>query len=297
MSSFPSLAALLAYHARRSPDAVAITAPGAAPLTYGRLYEHVTHTARRLNELGVGRHDRLALVLPNGPETAVAFLAVALAAAAAPLNPAFRRGEFDYFLADIRARALLVPSGVDSPARAAARQRGLPILELAPSAEGPAGLFELRGQGRPLAGSGGLANPDDVALILHTSGTTARPKIVPLTHAHLAAASGALSHSLQLTENDCCLNALPLFHGHGLIVALTAPLAAGGRVVCTTGPYATQFLTWLEECSPTWLSGVPTMYQSILRHAEGYGEAARRHRLRFFRSGAAPLPPVVRERL
>ena len=177
---------LLEDQAERTPDAPAILAPGRAPLTYGRLRVHIlTMWCRRCMLLGLSRNDRVALVLPNGPEMAVAFLAVAAGATCAPLNPAYSANEFDFYLADLHAKALIMQAGMDSPARAVAQARGLRIIELSPVLEAEAGLFTLTGEEHPRAAPHGFAQPDDVALVLHTSGTTSRPKIVPLTHTNI----------------------------------------------------------------------------------------------------------------
>ena len=128
---------LLQDQAQHTPDALAILAPGRAPLTYGRLHRHVDDVVQTLHAMGLGRNDRVALVLPNGPEMAVAFLAVAAGATCAPLNPAYSANEFDFYLADLHAQALIVQAGMDSPARAVAQAHGLQIIELSPNASRP----------------------------------------------------------------------------------------------------------------------------------------------------------------
>src|SRR3954447_5413124 len=96
---FLCLPYLLEHQARRIPDAPAILAPGRAPLTYRRLYQHITTMGRTLRAIGIGRHDRIAVVLPNGPEAAVAILTAAATAACAPMNPAYGIEEFDRYFA------------------------------------------------------------------------------------------------------------------------------------------------------------------------------------------------------
>jgi acyl-CoA synthetase (AMP-forming)/AMP-acid ligase II len=180
---------LLSAWAERTPRAIAIAAPGRAPLTYGRLCLQLEDAVANLNAMGLGCNDRLALVLPQGLEMAVAFLAVAAGATCAPLNPSYRANEFDFFLADLHAQALMIQSGVDSPARAIAQVRGLPVIELSPVYEAEAGSFTLTGERRPRPTQSGFAQPGDAALVLHTSGTTARPKIVRLTHTNICTSS------------------------------------------------------------------------------------------------------------
>ena len=166
---------------RGAAEAPAIMAPGRAPLSYGALRRLVGDTAASLNRLGIGRNDRVAIVLPNGPEMAAAFLAVGSAATSAPLNPAYRAEEFEFYLTDLSARALLVEAGSDSPAVAVAERLGIPILRLEVGDGAAAGAFTLAGRANGAAARPGLAEPSDIALVLHTSGTTSRPKIVPLS--------------------------------------------------------------------------------------------------------------------
>lgn len=288
---------ILEYHAGATPEAIALLGPGRRPLSYSQLWRQATKTVGQLNRLGLGRGDRVALVLPYGPEAAAAYLAVALSATAAPLNSNYRQREFEFYLADVRARAVILAADANSQARAAAQALGIRILELTPSEDGAAGEFDLHGGTPAACAAPGLAGAEDIALVLHTSGTTARPKLVALSHANVAAGACAQRDALQLTADDRCFNPLPLFHIHGLMVALAAPLAAGGSIVCTSGVQGQTFFAWLREFEPTWMSAAPTIYQTILQAAEGLGPDNLVHRLRFFRAGAAPLPSSVRERI
>jgi acyl-CoA synthetase (AMP-forming)/AMP-acid ligase II len=231
---FSCLPHLLEHQAQRIPDASAILAPGRAPLTYGRLYQHIDKMARALRATGIGRRDRVAVVLPNGPEMPVAILTVAACAACAPVNPAFGVEELDRYFADLQPRALITQAETDSPARRAALSRGIRVIELSTASEAEAGLFELTGE-RGDAQSHEKVSLGDVALLLPTSGTTSRPKIVPQTHANICASAYASGAALALTETDRCLNVLPLFHGHGLTATVLTSLAAGASVVCTPG--------------------------------------------------------------
>jgi acyl-CoA synthetase (AMP-forming)/AMP-acid ligase II/acyl carrier protein len=135
--------------------------------------------------------------------------------------------------------------------------------------------------------------PDDIALILHTSGTTSRPKMVPLTHANLGVSAGNVCAAIGLRQDDRCLNVMPLFHIHGLVAVLLASLVSGGSVICTPGFYATEFFGWMDSLRPTWYSAVPTMHQAILARAGQNLPVIRRTRLRLIRSSSSPLPPQV----
>ncbi len=291
------LSDLRAGAAARTPDASAIVAPARRSLTYARLWAHIDAVGVRLSALGLGCGDRIALALPNGPEMATAFLAVATVATCAPLNPAYRADEFDFYLSDLGARAIILPAGADSPAWSIARARGIPIIELAAEADEPAGVFALMGETGLAAKERRLACPDDVALVLHTSGTTARPKIVPLTGRNILSSASHVRDALALTPADRCLNVMPLFHIHGLVAALLASLAAGAGVVCTPGFYAPRFFAWVDEFQPTWYTAVPTMHQAILSRAPAHEDIIARRPLRVIRSSSAALAPRVSAQL
>src|SRR6476469_1993062 len=157
----------------------AISAPGDVALTHDGLRSLVADTVRSLRARGIKPNDRVAYVLDNGPEAATTFLSVAAGATAAPLNPAYRADEYEFYLSDLRAKLLIVAKGKDSPSVDVAAKLGVPIARLVASPEQGAGTFtlEFEGDATPAAASGGFAEPDDIALVLHTSGTTSRPKI------------------------------------------------------------------------------------------------------------------------
>jgi acyl-CoA synthetase (AMP-forming)/AMP-acid ligase II len=274
-------------------DAVAIAAHGVPPLTYAALRATIDRAGRSLNELGVGRGDRVGIVLPNGPEMATAFLSVASAAASAPLNPAYKQDEFEFYLEDLKAKALIVEAGSETPALGAAEKLGVGIITLAPEPHARAGAFRLLGSAMGAAARPGPAEADDVALILHTSGTTSRPKIVPLTQANIWTSARNIAASLELSAKDRALNVMPLFHIHGLIAGLSAPLSRGGSVFCTPGFNALKFFVQMEEARPTWYTAVPTMHQAILMRTGRHKEVVARNSLRFIRSSSASLPPTV----
>ena len=224
---------------------------------------------------------------------ATAFLSVAAGAASAPLNPAYRHDEFEFYLSDLKAKALIVEAGSASPAIHAAEKLGVALITLTPEPQTGAGAFRLSGASTGAAARPGPAEPDDVALILHTSGTTSRPKIVPLTHANIWASADNIAATLELGERDRALNVMPLFHIHGLIAGLSAPLSRGGSVFCTPGFNALKFFAEMEEARPTWYTAVPTMHQAILTRAGHHKEIIARHPLRFIRSSSSSLPPRV----
>jgi acyl-coenzyme A synthetase/AMP-(fatty) acid ligase len=171
---FSCLPHLLEHQAQRIPDSPAILAPGRAPLIYSRLYQHVEKLGRALRGMGIGRRDRIVVVLPNGPELAVTILTVSASAVCAPLNPAFGIEELVGYFADLRPRALIAQAGIESHARRAALSRGIPIIELLIASEAEAGLFTISGD-QGSAPSEDPVSASDTAVLLPTSGTTSRP--------------------------------------------------------------------------------------------------------------------------
>ncbi len=300
-----TIAALVADAATSSPDAIAILAPDRPPLTYAGLARAVEGVAAALRSAGIKRTDRVALVTANGPAAASAFLGIASAAIAAPLNPTYRSDEIEFFLTDLRAKVVLVQAGLDTPAAEVAARLGIPVLTIRTSTDGPAGAFDLGRTGEGSASTAVAApngvpttpTPTDVALILHTSGTTARPKIVPLTHGRLVASARTIAATLQLSPADRCLNVMPLFHIHGLVAAVMATLASGGSMVAAPGFLAPSFFGWLDAFEPTWYTAVPTIHQAVLARAGANGDVIARRPLRFIRSSSASLPTATLEGL
>lgn len=284
---------LIECQAESTPDNLALLAPDRSPLTYQGLYAHLSAMRGALRARGIGPCDPVALVLQTAPEMGVAFLTIASHAIAAPLNANYSSDEFDFYLTDLAARAVIVQAGSDSPVREVARAQSIPLIELSPALDARAGLFTLAGgDGMPVA-EGCRAQPGDRALILHTSGTTSRPKQVPLTHANLCSSAYQIRASLQLTSADRCLNIMPLFHIHGLLAGVLATLAAGASVVCPPGFRAPEFFAWLETFRPTWYSAVPTMHQAILARAALTQTKVVDCPLRFIRSCSSALPPQL----
>jgi acyl-CoA synthetase (AMP-forming)/AMP-acid ligase II len=287
----PSASTITALLDGGDAGATALGTPGGRPLTFGALRSVIAQTAETLAARGIGPGDRVAIVLDNGPEMAVACLSVVSGATAAPLNPGYRAEEFEFYLTDLKAKLLIAAQGKSSPALDVAAKLGIPVCRLAAQPERGAGSFVLEsagGGGKPRA-----ATSDDVALVLHTSGTTSRPKIVPLLQRNLVASAGHIRATLALSPADRGLCIMPLFHIHGLMTGLLAPLSAGGEVCCPPGFNALKFFAWMAEAHPTWYSGVPTMHQAILSRAGHNAEIIKANPLRFVRSSSSALPTKV----
>jgi acyl-CoA synthetase (AMP-forming)/AMP-acid ligase II len=279
--------------------AAALSAPGGVPLTYANLRKLAADTRAALNAHGVGRNDRVAIVLDNGPEMAAAFVAIASGTTSAPLNPGYRADEFEFYLTDLNARVLVVEQGKDSPAVEVARKLKVPVVRLVPTRQAGAGSFKLEFPAelaQAAAANAGIAEADDVALVLHTSGTTSRPKIVPLSQRNVCASADNVRASTAFTAQDRGLNIMPLFHIHGLIAGILAPLSAGGEICCTPGFNALKFFGWMAEAHPTWYTAVPTMHQAIVARGGKNADVIKANPLRFVRSSSSSLPPqVIRE--
>jgi acyl-CoA synthetase (AMP-forming)/AMP-acid ligase II len=253
------------------------------------LVERVAGLVERFRSAGLGPGDRIAIVLPNGPEMALVLLAAMSIGCAAPLNPKYREDEFRFYLDDLRAAALVTNPGESPAAHAAA-----PASTLAIDVSGSGLAIDLTVPGTDRPRREGAPQPDDQALVLHTSGTTSRPKIVPLRQRNLARSARNIAAHLQLTPSDRSLTVMPLFHIHGIMAGLLAPLSAGAAVVCTPGFDAFKFHRWIDELQPTYYTAVPTMHQMVLARAP---KERRPTTLRFVRSSSASLPVPVLESL
>jgi acyl-CoA synthetase (AMP-forming)/AMP-acid ligase II len=278
-----TLDGILRTQVRARPHAVAIAAPDGSEITYRALLDAVGAMAARLGAAGLGPDDRVAVALPNGPEMAIAVLGASCAGACAPLNPATTRSEHCSLLAQLNARAVIVPEGAQSNAREAAAKLNLRVIEFAHDGAGGA---ELR-----------RAVPSDVALVLHTSGTTARPKLVPLSHANLWASARNVAASLQLTPSDRCLSVMPLFHVHGLVGGLLASLFSGGTTICTAGFDADRLPEWLVSLRPTWYTAVPTVHYAVVSRLRTRPDVRERSSLRVVRSCSSALAPSLHREL
>ncbi len=272
-------------------DRPALLAPDREPLSYAELGGFVERISGQLRARVDSADSKIAIVVPNGAIAASSFVAVANAANAAPLNPAYTRDEFAFYLEDLSA-SLLLCADADGPAADAARSLDIPVVLVSDTEDMRAGEFELdlpAAEPLPLDAS----NPDDIALVLHTSGTTSRPKIVPLSQRNVSASATNVAASLQLTAEDRCVNIMPLFHIHGLIAVILASLRAGAAVYCTPGFNAVRVFGWFADAEPSWYSAVPTMHQAILARAGRNADTVQGMKLRFIRSSSSSLPPQV----
>ena len=262
-------------------------------MTYNALWMQANDVVRGLRRIGVGRTDRVAVVLPDGPEAAVAMIAVAAGAVCVPLNPGFTDDEYQRYFGELHLAALLTRADLNSASRRVAHILGIPIIDLSTRPNEGAGAFSIVGQAPQRVVDDEFASSADDAFILLTSGSTSRPKTVPLTHASVCLSAYNVCAALALGSRDRLLSVLPLFHGHGLISGLLAALAAGSSVVCTPGFDATEFFGWLTEFRPTWYTAVPAIHRALLSAADPHKQTAQRSSLRLVRSASTSLPPEV----
>lgn len=265
----------------------ALIVPDGPQVTYAELRSLVSEAADYLTAIGVGREDRVAMVYPNGPEAVILFLAASAAGIACPLNFAYKEDEFRFYMEDTGARALLVPPGGGEEARRAL-PAGAAVVEAALGSDGRLLLESAapRKAGRSSAGP----DPDDIALVLHTSGTTSRPKRVPLRHRNLAASVEHVAATYRLGPEDVSLAVMPLFHIHGLVASTLSTFLTGGTVVVPPGFNPLGFWPLLAAYNPTWFSASPSPHQMVLKRAREERPAGV-GRLRFVRSCSSALSP------
>ena len=278
-------------------NAIALSAPDRSNLTFEKLLDLIELNVFKINEIGIGRNDRVAIVLANGPEMASAFVIFSAAATTAPLNPNYRREEYRFFLEDLKAKVLVVEEHSTSASIEAANDLGIPVIRLRVEATMAAGEFDIlfeddiKDIGTSL--STGFVQADDVGLLLHTSGTTSRPKLVPLSQSNLVASAINIGQTLSLTPNDHSINIMPLFHIHGIVAVILSSLSSGASVYCTPGFNALKVFKWFDDSKPSWYSAVPTMHQAILTRAKNNTNIISKMKLRFARSSSSSLPPQV----
>ncbi len=294
---------------------LALVTPEGRSLTYQQLRENVAGLVSQLHGFGLKPRERIAIAMTNGSPMAITFLAAALSGIAAPLNPKYKQEEFAFYYADTQAKALITLSQEPEAAIAALTPHMMLIhakvntdgtlsFESAHGAWGRsrgAGSKEQRGGASPLpptpCPSSSSPSPNDVAMILHTSGTTSRPKRVPIRHRNLIASAKNIIGAYSLTSADTTLCLMPLFHVHGLVGCLLATLGSGGTLICPDGFNALEFWKLVETYKPTWYSAAPTMHQTILARASRNTEIVKANSFRFIRSSSASLPPIIIEQL
>lgn len=291
--TFAHIDGLLDHYARTTPAAPALLGPGRPALTCGGLNDRIRHLGRTLRGLGIGPAARIAVALPRGADSALALIAVASNCACVPVNPDLTADELQRYFSELELTALVTRADMNSPSRDVAKALEIAVIDFVPGPKDDLGGCEFIGPTVAPANRSGASRADDDAFILLTSGTAARPKMVPLTQRNVCLSAHNAGRVLSLAPHDRLLNVLPLFHAHGLISGLLTALAAGSSVICTEGFDAASFFGWMRELQPTWYTAVPTIHRALLTAAEANPDRVRSSSLRVIRSASASLAPAI----
>jgi acyl-CoA synthetase (AMP-forming)/AMP-acid ligase II len=279
-------------HADLRPKQAAIVGSDFATVSYQALQDEIDGVRKSLRDAGLDRNARIAVAIANSAQATRAILAVTCAAAAVPIDPKLTVAEVERCLLILRPSALVVLGKSESAARTAAEQRGFPIIEASFSP----GL-KIDAPRIAAASPDEEPDPEAPAFILHTSGTTADPNLVPYSHRNMAAVIERLSTWYELTPQDRCLNVAPVYYSHALTTTILPPLMTGGSVAFPSNPTNVDLTEWFGDLRPTWYSAGPTLHLSVLEKAEQMPDAKAMHSLRFLSSAGAPIAREVHERI
>jgi oxalate---CoA ligase len=285
--------------AETQPDHAAVESPSFASLSYHELQVLVDDVRVALRLAGLSRSARIAIAMPNGPQAALAIVAVTCSAVSIPLNPRQTLREIETCFSALRPDAIFLMKGNDSPARQAAVLKGIAVIEVTQSKESGLGFSIVEPQTRTIAAPDepDEPDPDAPAFILQTSGTAAEPKLIPFSHRNMLAAAARLQAWFDLTPQDRCLSVSPPFYSHGLKVTVFTPFLTGGTVTFPTDASKFDYSEWFGVLKPTWYSAGPTLHRLVFDQTQGRADVQKGHSLRFILSGGAPLPRNVLEGL
>jgi acyl-CoA synthetase (AMP-forming)/AMP-acid ligase II len=287
-----TLGEILARQAARPAlrDRPFIFADGDA-VTYGELDRLATRVAGRIAGAGVAPGDVVCALLPNSPGFMVdMFGAYRAGARFCPLNPRLTPAEIRFQLADSGARAVLTDAE-HAPlfARLAAELPSLAHVLVLAGLEDLAGLPDPSGMGPSV-----VDDPDAVALVMYTSGTTGSPKGVMLSHRNVVLNASQVMERTEVTERDRVLHIMPLFHTNGIVNTTVGPLLAGASIALRPRFDLSDFWPAVARFRPTYFTGVPTVYSRLLAAPD---PGLDRSSLRFVRCGSAPMPVDLQERV
>ncbi|WFD21775.1 oxalate--CoA ligase [Malassezia equina] len=300
MASSTLVTSLFAPRTGYQEDAKAIELPAStgtpASFTYAQLHGMIQTVRAQLAALSLPKGATLSSSLINSAEFVAVFLATAEEGLiAAPLNPGYKESEAQFYLDDTQSKLLILPKGSLSgenvsegalAAKRAAESLNVRVLEAVLDAAN-ATVTLVDAQGPLPKGTPTGASEDLTALILHTSGTTGRPKAVPLSHKNMLATMHNIQRTYELTPNDKTYLVMPLFHVHGLMCGLLSTLFSGGCVVIPPRFSASTFWDEVVQSSPTWYTAVPTIHQIVLT----LERPASIPKFRFLRSCSSSLSP------
>jgi len=294
---FGTMYEVVRHWAGEAPQSPALLQFGRSPLTFGDLLGSADAMGNTLNGWGFGRNDRIAVVHSGGRDMAAAIIGIWSYATPVPLNPDITLGEIAIQLRDMRVKAVAILADMDTPARRAAADLDLPILDLRPDERGAMSLTATTRADAPARTNAGPVQPDDIIAVLGTSGTTSHSKIVPIRHRQLTARNEIASADLGLTPDDRGLNMLRLYHSGGLGQGISTPLIVGSSVAVLTDFSVDGIFEALDKEEVTWCAAPYAVYHAIHPHLAAYRPAIERiaSRIRFMRSGTGPLNTAVAE--
>ncbi|SMR60859.1 unnamed protein product [Zymoseptoria tritici ST99CH_1E4] len=284
------------FSSTSTATAVIVPGPPTLEISYKQLHADVLKFQHKLAKLGITPGAAVSIALPNSYPFIVAFLAAAWQRGiAAPLNPAYKQSEFEFYIDDLSSALVLVPQGqADGPAVKAAKRYNAAVAECYLHPLTHEVVLDIRDQGK-LSGRGNVAvekaQPEDTALVLHTSGTTGRPKAVPLSHRNLTRTMANIQNTYQLSSADRTMLVMPLFHVHGLLAGFLAPLSSSGSVIVPGSFSATTFWKQFVAHKANWYTAVPTIHQILLKNSTQWPSPI--PNIRFIRSCSSPLSPKV----
>lgn len=280
-----NLASHLVSSARTHPDRAALRLEDAV-VSYRALDQGSAHMAGLLDNHGVKPGDRVAIMLPNVPEFALAYFGVLRAGGiVVPMNPLLKSREVAYYLGDSGARLLFAWHAFADEARAGAQQAEAEVVVVSP------GAFDSLLASAPSVEDVADLHEDDTAVILYTSGTTGQPKGAELTHANLTRNCDIAGELVQLTADDVIFGGLPLFHAFGQTCTLNAAVGSGACLTLLPRFDAGKALGILGEHGVTVFAGVPTVFSRLVQEPDR--DAYPVSRLRVSLTGGAAMPAQV----
>jgi len=290
---------LVTRWAQSHPDRTALVMPDETILNYGDLETAFTSVSRFLSDRGLNRKKRIAVIMPNGPEMVVAFLAITQVAIYVPLNPDLSTNELVRHLDITGADAIMVRQDESPGIGHDLAAFNLPVIKMCSYRHGSDANFVVNSTDLPVVVTSMTACPcgEDVGVVLTTSGTTSKPKVVPLTHTNLCWAAKNNVEFFNLGENDRCLNIIPQYHIYSIVASILSTLAAGGSLICTMTFRPDEFVINLGRLAPTWYAASPSIHQAVLEFLGGSKALSVRHSLKFIRSGGAPLSAKLQKEL
>jgi acyl-CoA synthetase (AMP-forming)/AMP-acid ligase II/acyl carrier protein len=296
-SSEPStISSAIRFNAALRPEQPAVIGTEFAPLSYRELQRQIEEIRTCLRQAGFGRDARIAVGIDGSAEAAWTIVVVACSATAVPLDPKLTVAEVERCLLILRPSAVIVLRGINSAARRVAGHHGIPVIDASPAQPGKLGLQ----LAAPCIGAAGLLDdpdPDDPAFVLHTSGTTVAPNLVPFSHRNALASAKRIQTWFALTPHDRCLNVSPIYYSHALTTTVFPPLLTGGSIAFPANPLNVDLSEWFGALGPTWYSAGPTLHLAVVEKAQLRPDGRTEHRLRFISSAGARIPEEVREGL